>query len=352
MSCCQAAEQTDHRTSKSTDWFLWSSASAIAVGYLVHAFFPGVVAGVTWLHELTHAIFELVNTVWWGVAMGIVMLALLSRVPREFVMSALGNKPGSAGLVRATLAGVLLDLCSHGILMVGAKLYERGARTGQVMAFLVASPWNSFSLTLILVALIGLPWTLAFIIFSVLIALVTGWLFEKLVDVGYLPPNPNQSDLPADFEFWSQARQQWAEVSVTPAYIATMMLDGLKESRMVMRWILFGILLAAVVRTFISPDQFTTYFGPTLLGLLVTMSVATVLEVCSEGSTPVAADILTRAGAPGNSFAFLMGGVATDYTEIMVVREATASWRVALCLPLITSPQVIVLAWMVNIVAA
>ena len=35
--------------------------------------------------------------------------------------------------------------------MVGAKLYERGASIGQVMAFLIASPWNSFSLTLTLV---------------------------------------------------------------------------------------------------------------------------------------------------------------------------------------------------------
>ena len=39
--------------------------------------------------------------------------------------------------------------------------------------FLIASPWNSFSLTLILIALIGLPWTLAFIGLSMLVALVT-----------------------------------------------------------------------------------------------------------------------------------------------------------------------------------
>jgi uncharacterized membrane protein YraQ (UPF0718 family) len=63
-------------------------------------------------------------------------------------------------MFRATLAGVCLDLCSHGILAVGMKLYERGASTGQVMAFLLASPWNSFSLTLILFGLIGVSWTL------------------------------------------------------------------------------------------------------------------------------------------------------------------------------------------------
>ncbi len=45
------------------------------------------------------------------------------------------------------------------------------------------------------------------------------------------------------------------------------------------------------------------------------------MEACSQGSAPIAADLLTRAGAPGNSFAFLMTGVATDYTEIMVLKE-------------------------------
>ena len=106
--------------------------------------------------------------------------------------------------------------------------------------------------------------------------------------------------------------------------------------------------MAGLVRAFISPEQFGTYFGPTLAGLGLTVLVATILEVCSEGSTPIAADLLTRANAPGNSFAFLMTGVSTDYTEIMVLRETTNSWKVALFLPLLTVPQVILIAWLIN----
>ena len=136
---------------------------------------------------------------------------------------------------------------------------------------------------------------------------------------------------------------------MTPRELGAMLLDGLKESRMVLRWILFGVLLASLVRAFVSPDQFELLFGPTVLGLAITILTATVLEVCSEGSTPIAADILTRAGAPGNSFAFLMGGVATDYTEIMILRETTRSWKIALFLPLITLPQVILLGWLINV---
>ncbi len=337
-----------HADKQSIDWLLWVSATATALGYVLHWHFAETISNVHWLHELSHSAFELVNTIWWGVLIGIVMIAILARIPREFVMSALGTQLGFRGIVRATVAGVLLDLCSHGVLMVGAKLYERGASTGQVIAFLVSSPWNSLSLTLILIALIGLPWTAAFIVLSMLIAVTTGVAFDWCTRNGVLPENPRKNELPDDFKFWQEAKTQFNGVRLTPHYIVEMLIEGVKESRMVMRWILSGVLLASIVRAFVSPELFQEYFGPTLLGLSITIVVATVLEVCSEGSTPIAADILTRAGAPGNSFAFLMGGVATDYTEIMIIRDTTSSWKVALFLPLITLPQIILLAWMIN----
>ena len=83
---------------------------------------------------------------------------------------------------------------------------------------------------------------------------------------------------------------------------------------------------------------------PAWAGLGLTVLAATLLEIYSEGSTPIAADLLTRAGAPGNSFAFLMTGVSADYTEIMVLREATKSWRIALFPPLLTVPRAILIS--------
>jgi uncharacterized membrane protein YraQ (UPF0718 family) len=289
------------------------------------------------------------NTIWWGIVIGIIMVAILTKVPREFVIAVLGRDRGIGGIIRATLGGVLLDLCSHGILMVGAKLYERGASAGQVIAFLVASPWNSFSLTMVLIALIGIKWTLAFIVLSLLIAIVAGVLFDFFVERGILPDNPNTIDIPQDFHFWSSARERLSDIPLDRSFFISMIKDGVMESRMVLRWILFGVVLASFVRTFVDAQNLQYYFGPTLAGLGFTVLVATILEVCSEGSTPVAADLLTRAGAPGNSFAFLMTGVATDYTEIMILKEVSKSWKFSLFLPLVTLPQVIVIAAFLNL---
>jgi uncharacterized membrane protein YraQ (UPF0718 family) len=109
------------------------------------------------------------------------------------VISALGQGGSLKGVVRATCAGVLLDLCSHGILMVGTKLYERGASLGQMMAFLIASPWNSLSLTLILISLIGWGWTLSFVVLSMAIGVMSGIIFDALVRRKVLPGNPHKA---------------------------------------------------------------------------------------------------------------------------------------------------------------
>lgn len=139
-----------------------------------------------------------------------------------------------------------------------------------------------------------------------------------------------------------------SQLKITPALLWSILKQGFFESLPVMRWLFFGVVLAALIQTFISDQAMTTWFGPTLIGLLLTLLATTVIEVCSEGSTPVGADLVTRAGAPGNGFTFLMAGVSTDYTEMLVLRQTTKSWKIALSLPLLTVPQVVLLGWLMN----
>jgi len=338
-----------HPKSKKPDYLLWVSFLSVALFYLQAMVLSPDLEMPLWYATLIDSVYELINVMWLGLFLGIVMISILSKIPREFVLFILGSHSGLQGIFRATAAGVLLDLCSHGILMVGAKLYERGANIGQVMAFLIASPWNSFSLTLILIALIGFSCTVIFILLSLIVAIIVGCLYDKLEHAGKIPGNPNRATLPRDFKFWQAAKVGFTQTHFNSVFFITMIKDGLIASKVVVKWLLFGVMLAALIRAFVSPGAFTAYFGPTLAGLGLTVILGTVIEVCSEGSTPIAADLLTRAHSPGNSFAFLMTGVSTDYTEIMVMKETTSSWKIPLLLPLLTLPQVILIAWLLNL---
>lgn len=337
---------------KRLDRVLWGSAFVIAVAWLTQWLAPNLVLGIRFLEPFCLGVFELMNKMWWGILIGLLAVGFLAKVPREFVISLLG-KPGTfGGILRATAAGVLLDLCSHGILMVGMQLYKRWASLGQTMAFLIASPWSSLSLTLILFSLIGWKWTLLFLALSAVIAILSGLLFEFLVKRGVLPKNPETVDLPNDFRFWNGAKFGLQKTKFVGAYWKSVASSAWTDSQMVLLWIFFGTVLAAAIRAFLSPDIFGAWFGPTVAGLGLTLVAATIIEVCSEGSSPIAADLLNRAGAPGNAFTFLMTGVATDYTAIMALRETTHSWKIALFLPLMTVPQILVLSWLMNHFAA
>ncbi|WP_425041123.1 permease [Primorskyibacter sp. S187A] len=347
-SCCGPRADADAPNWRRFDWMLWGSGAIILVSYL---------AGFALSHEapfglgvFAHGVQEMMNLMWWGILVGMLAVGLIDRVPRQFVIGIIGRDQGAKSLVRAVLAGVLLDLCNHGVLMVGAKLYERGASLGQVFAFLIASPWNSLSLTIIIGVLMGWEWMAVFLVASLLIAFATGFIVEALERAGRVKPNPNREDLPADFQVWREAKAGLRSTRYDMAFAKDVARRSVTASRMVLRWLFFGIVLAALIQATVPTEIFATWFGATLFGLFTTLLAATIIEVCSEGSVPIAADLMTRAQAPGNAFTFLMAGVATDYTEILILREVTGRLKAALLLPLLTVPQVLIIGWALNAV--
>lgn len=346
-ACCGAATaDASAPTHRKIDWLLWGSLGVIAVAYpLAFILEHGQLGPVA---HFAHSVRDMMNLMWWGILVGMLAVGLIDRVPREFVIGVIGRHQSFNGLLRATAAGFLLDLCNHGVLMVGAKLYERGASLGQTFAFLIASPWNSLSLTIIIGVLMGWGWMLAFVGLSLVIALVTGWLIERLEARGVVPANPNRIDLPADFDVGAEARKGLRDTRFDLAFLTDTLRRSVTASRMVLRWLFFGVVLAGLIQAFVPTDIFETWFGPTVLGLFATLVAATVIEVCSEGSVPIASDLMVRANAPGNAFTFLMAGAATDYTEIMVLREVTGRLMTALWLPLLTVPQIIVIGLILN----
>ena len=193
-------------------------------------------------------------------------------------------------------------------------------------------------------------WRLRIVKWSVwlLIAVATGVLVELLVKKGRLPKNPNQAELPKGFHLWREIGKSFRQTNFNFAMLTSIVKNGFAESGMILRWIFFGTVMAAAIRAFVPQEIFGEWFGPTWVGVLLTLGAATIIEVCSEGSSPIAADLVTRASAPGNGFAFLMAGAATDYTEIMALKETTKSWKATFILPLLTLPQVVVISWILN----
>jgi hypothetical protein len=292
------------------------------------------------LEPLNMALLDYLQTMWWAVLLGLFIGGIIDYfVPDNVIMSYLGNKRKSS-LFYAIIAGFLLSACSHGILAIAIQLYKKGAGIPSVIAFLLASPWANLPVTILLFGFFGWK-ALVFIAAAMIVALITGAFFIVLDNYGLIE---KQSKKKTSTSYsWKNLRSFTVKKS-----IRGVAKGSLNLANMVLWWILIGFLMAGFIGAYVPSHIFMTYFGPTLLGLLLTLAFATILEVCSEGSAPIAFEIFKQTGALGNPFVFLMAGVATDYTEIGLlwsnIGKKTAIW-----LPVLTVPQIVLIGYLFNV---
>ena len=259
-------------------------------------------------------------------------------VPQGFIYRYLG-RTGKPSLFYALAGGFLMSSCSHGILAIAIQIYRKGASIPAVITFLLASPWANFPVTILLISFFGWKGIL-FIVTAGFIAILTGFIFEILERGGYIEKN-NVVDAEETYE-WEKIKNFSLRGSV-PGVLR----GSLNLSNMVLWWLIVGLIMAVLIDVYVPGEFFMQYLGPDAGGLLLTLVAATVIEVCSEGSSLVAFELYDKVGSFGNPFVFLMAGVVTDYTEIGLL-WTNIGRKTALLLPVVTVPQVLFFGFLYN----
>lgn len=307
---------------------------------------------LTFLEPFRNHFLGYVKGIWWAVLLGLFLGGLIDYyIPREYISKVLSRK-SPATIFNAVFLGFLMSACSHGILALSIQLHKKGASNPAIVSFLLASPWANITISVMLVGFFGLK-GIFIIIAAIIIAINTGLIFMFLERKGLIEKNKNIVEVKDDFSILTDWRKRLEGYDFNLRTIISDFKGVVKGtfelSDMVLWWIMLGISLASIAGAYIPVHFFHKFMGPTLLGLIITLGLATIIEVCSEGSSPLAFEIFRQTGAIGNSFVFLMAGVVTDYTEIGLL-WLNVGRRVALWLPLITVPQVVALGYLANII--
>ncbi len=327
---------------------LWKNRLFIITLVYFAVFYFGNFVGA--LSPLSMALWMYSGVIALPVLLGLLIGGLIDwLVPSEYISKLLARKKKRT-IPYAVISGFLMSACSHGILAISIQLYKKGASTPSVVAFLLASPWANLPLTMIMFGFFGVK-ALFIISGAVVIALISGYIFMFLEGRNLVDSNPNTVEVEDSFSILKDAalRLSRVKVGLLPA------LEGAKAvwkgtlalADMVLWWIMLGAFLSSLAAAYVPSGIFQNYMGPTVAGLLATLLLATVIEICSEGSAPLAFEIFRQTGALGNSFVFLMAGVVTDYTEIGLL-WANIGWKTALWLPAVAVPQTIILGLIAN----
>ena len=303
------------------------------------------------LNNLFNALTDYLKLIWWAVLLGLVLGGVIDYfVPREYIEKYLGQHR-KRSILYAVFFGFLMSACSHGILAIAIALYKKGASTSSVIAFLLASPWANMPITILFFGFFGLK--ALYIIFSaIIIAIITGLIYQvlekkKMVECDKCGTKPKHQDFSIISDIKKRIKEyRWTGSNIRDS-VKGVVSGSFALSKMVLWWILIGMILASAARAFVPQNFFMDYMGATFSGMVIVLVLATIIEVCSEGSAPMAFELFKQTGAFGNSFVFLMAGVATDYTEIGLI-WTNIGRKAAIWMPIITVPQILLLGWIFN----
>lgn len=240
---------------------------------------------------------------------GFFVAGILSIVVRpEFVERHLGGK-GLGQVVKASLFGVPLPLCSCGVIPVAASLRKHGAGAGATTSFLISTPQTGVDSIMVTLSLLG-P---VFAVFRPLVSFVSGLIGGSLVAYsGSDAPNAGNNGPDCETGTCGINEGRGSLVDALRYGFVTLPRD-------INRALIVGVVLAGVISAAVPDDFFAGLLGGGILSMLIMMAVGIPVYVCATASVPVAAALIAKGVSPGAALVFLMTGPATNAATITTV---------------------------------
>lgn len=276
---------------------------------------------------------------------GFLFAGVLSLVlSPEKVERHLGGR-GLGPIVKATLFGIPLPLCSCGVLPVAASLRKHGASAGATTAFLITTPQTGVDSIAVTYSLLG-P---VFATFRVAAAFVSGLICgvavdrfgvtlaetktssaekscscgcghgKKAAESSAAQPSEDRTKSQTDGQaehtsagksccsHHAKKRSRWVEAM---RYAFVQLLGDIAPALTV------GLVLAAVINVALPDDFFAATIGTGFVAMLVMLGVGLPMYVCATASVPIAAALIMKGLSPGAALVFLVVGPAANAAAI------------------------------------
>ncbi|MDP8233178.1 MAG: permease [Candidatus Saelkia tenebricola] len=225
-------------------------------------------------------------------------------IGKEFIFNHLG-RGGILSIIKATILGIPLPVCSCGVIPLANSLKKDGAHKSSVLSFLVSTPTTGIDSILATYSLMGPLFAIfrplgAFI--SGILVGVTDYLFdshppeEKII----LPHEHKKTKF--HFKLKEQIKYAFFEI---PQDIG--------------KWLLIGTVLGGFISVVVPESLFTKYFTFPL-DFIIVILFAVPLYVCATGSIPIAVALMAKGFTPGAALVFLIAGPATNAITLSFVR--------------------------------
>lgn len=227
------------------------------------------------------------------------------------------GKSDFLSVLKATLLGLPLPLCSCGAVPAALHLRQRNASKGSTLAFLISTPETGIDSIAISYALLGPIYTIVRPVAAFITAILTGivaniFLPAEAVSANTEEPSPCQicSILPGSNRC---PHTFWERIGAAFRFSFGEFLHELSK------WLLIGFIAAGIISAVIPESFLQNYLGSGLSAMLILLAIGIPIYICASSSTPIAMALLLKGVSPGAVLVFLLAGPATNVATFTMV---------------------------------
>ncbi len=242
---------------------------------------------------------------------------LKAFISDEFIGKHLG-KNSFKTVIKASLLGIPIPLCSCGVIPAAAGLKKQGASKGATAAFLISTPETGVDSIAITYALLDPVMTILRPIAAFFTAIFAGALVN-------LTDKHEVEVIKSDLDTTCKNDSCCSRTSKTES-IRQRLTGGIHHAFTdllsdIAGWLVAGILIAGVISSFLAPDFVSEYLGEGIFPMLVMLVISIPLYICATASTPIAAALALKGLSPGAAMVLLLAGPATNIATLTVVTK-------------------------------
>jgi uncharacterized membrane protein YraQ (UPF0718 family)/copper chaperone CopZ len=252
--------------------------------------------------------------------LGFTVAGLLSAViSPEWVERHLGGN-GLGQVVKASLLGVPLPLCSCGVIPVAASLRRHGASKGATTAFLLSTPQTGVDSIAVTYGLLG-PFLAVVRPVAALITGIFGGGFVQAFNGNSVAVSGEVADS-EEVQGCSADCCDGEKPKHRPKIVEALHYGLVILPRDIGKALILGVAISGLIAAFVAPQALESTLGGGLWPMLAAMAIGIPLYVCATASTPIALGLIHAGLSPGAALVFLISGPATNSAAL------TTLWKV------------------------
>ncbi len=264
--------------------------------------------------NFSNAVIDLSNAMAIYILFGLFIAGLLHEVVPDTLVSKHLGQDSIGSVIKATIFGVPLPVCSCGVIPIATSIKKSGASNGATLSFLISTPITGVDSILATYGMFGWLFTIYRVVTSMVISIVAGIFTNIFVVEESLKVEEHSSCCSSSSCSSKETKRGFSFVGAMRYAFVTLLGD-------IARPLFVGLLIGALITVVIPQNLSEILIDNSWLSYIIVITIAIPMYVCATASLPIAGGLILAGVSPGAAFVFLSAGPATNTVTIGVVKK-------------------------------